>query len=118
MLLIVSHDGGRLSSDSGLVLIDELMDASRKRQTLLGGIVMAQDTWLPTLITETPEEGYELAVVLARKAVGMTQPDPAVREKLRPVYANNPDSLTLASQVVAIHFQTVAAANNYWQYFT
>lgn len=45
MLLIVSHDGGRLSSDSGLVLIDELMDASRKRQTLLGGIVMAQDTW-------------------------------------------------------------------------
>ena len=48
------------------------MDASRKRQTLLGGIVMAQDTWLPTLITETPEEGYELAVVLTRKAVGMT----------------------------------------------
>ena len=70
--LIVSHDGARLSSDSGLVLIDELMDASRKRQTLLGGIVMAQDTWLPTLITETPEEGYELAVVLTRKAVGMT----------------------------------------------
>ena len=33
----------------------------------------------------------------------------------RPVYANNPDSLTLASQVVAIHFQTIAAANNYWQ---
>ena len=32
---------------------------------------MAQDTWLPTLITETPEEGYELAVVLTRKAVGM-----------------------------------------------
>ena len=25
--LIVSHDGGRLSSDSGLVLVDELMDA-------------------------------------------------------------------------------------------
>ncbi|WP_252237538.1 transposase, partial [Clostridium sp. ZBS17] len=25
--LIVSHDGGRLSTDSGLILIDELMDA-------------------------------------------------------------------------------------------
>ena len=25
--LIISHDGGRLSSDSGLILIDELMDA-------------------------------------------------------------------------------------------
>lgn len=76
---------------------------------------MVNESWLPTLITETPEEGYDLAVSLARKAVGMTQPDAEVRKKLRPVYANNPDSLTLASQVVAIHFQTVAAANNYWK---
>lgn len=76
---------------------------------------MTNESWLPSLITETPEEGYELAVVLARKAVGMTQPDAEVRKKLRPVYANNPDSLTLASQVVAIHFQTVAAANDYWK---
>lgn len=72
------------------------------------------EQWLPTLKTETPQEGYELAVKLARKAVGMTQPDPKIREMLRPVYATNADSLTLASQVVAIHFQTVAAANNYW----
>ncbi|MDE0583521.1 hexameric tyrosine-coordinated heme protein [Planococcus sp. SIMBA_143] len=75
---------------------------------------MTEESWLPTLKTETPEEGYKLAVKLARKAVGMTQPDENVRKKLRPVYANNADSLTFASQVVAIHFQTVAAANNYW----
>lgn len=75
---------------------------------------MSQQSWLPTLKTNTPEEGYELAVKLARKAVGMTQPDENVRKKLRPDYANNADSLTLASQVVAINFQTVAAANNYW----
>ncbi|MDB6140617.1 MAG: Hexameric tyrosine-coordinated heme protein, partial [Verrucomicrobiaceae bacterium] len=29
-------------------------------------------------------------------------------------YAENADSLTAASQVVAINFQTVAAANRYW----
>ncbi len=75
---------------------------------------MSQESWLPTLKTDTPEEGYELAVKLARKAVGMTQPDEDVRKKLRPEYANNADSLTMASQVVAINFQTVAAANNYW----
>lgn len=75
---------------------------------------MTEESWLPTLKTETPEEGYKLAVKLARKAVGMTQPDESVRKKLRPIYANNADSLTFASQVVAIHFQTVAAANNYW----
>lgn len=75
---------------------------------------MAQESWLPTLKTDTPEEGYNLAVKLARKAVGMTQPDEEVRKKLRPVYANDANSLTFASQVVAINFQTVAAANNYW----
>lgn len=73
------------------------------------------ETWLPTLITDTPEEGYDLAMKLARKAVGMTQPDAEVRKLLRPVYTTNPDSLTFASQVVAINFQTVAAANNYWR---
>lgn len=75
---------------------------------------MTQESWLPTLKTDTPEEGYNLAVKLARKAVGMTQPDEEVRKKLRPVYANDANSLTFASQVVAINFQTVAAANNYW----
>lgn len=75
---------------------------------------MNQESWLPTLKTDTPEEGYNVAFKLARKAVGMTQPDEEVRKALRSSYANNADSLTLASQVVAIHFQTVAAANNYW----
>ena len=73
------------------------------------------ETWLPSLITETPEEGYNLAVTLARKAVGMMQPVPEVKKRLRGVYSENADSLTMASQVVAIHFQTVAAANNYWK---
>lgn len=73
------------------------------------------ETWLPSLITVTPQEGYELAMTLSRKAVGMIQPDAEVRKRLRSVYAENADSLTLASQVVAINFQTIAAANNYWR---
>ena len=44
-----------------------------------------------------------------------TQPDPEMLKKLRPVYAESADSLTAASQVIAINFQTVAAANNYWR---
>ncbi|HLR63999.1 MAG TPA: hexameric tyrosine-coordinated heme protein [Pseudogracilibacillus sp.] len=71
--------------------------------------------WLPSLITNTPEEGFELAITLARKGVAFTQPSSEVREKLRPIYANDADSLTLASQVIAIHFQTISAANNYWK---
>lgn len=71
--------------------------------------------WLPTLKTETPEEGYELAVKMARVAIKMTQPDAEVRDKLRPVYAEDTDALIASSQVVATHFATVAAANGYWR---
>ena len=46
--------------------------------------------WLPTLKTATPQEGYELAVKMARVAIKMTQPDAEVRDKLRPVYAETP----------------------------
>jgi len=73
------------------------------------------DTWLSTLLTSTPEEGYALAIKLARTGVKMTQPDAAVRERLRAGYAENADSLMGASQVIAINFQTVAAANGYWR---
>ena len=76
---------------------------------------MSEEVWLPSLMTETPQEGYELAMKLSRKAVGQIQPDANVREVLRPAYAADPDSLTLASQVVAINYQTVAAANDYWK---
>ena len=72
-------------------------------------------TWLPTLKTATPQEGYELAVKMARVAIKMTQPDAEVRDKLRPVYAENADALIASSQVVATHFATVAAANDYWR---
>ncbi|NLN83414.1 MAG: peroxidase [Firmicutes bacterium] len=71
--------------------------------------------WLESLITATPQEGFELAITLARKGVGYIQKDEAVKARLREDYSNNADSLTLASQVVAINFQTVAAANNYWR---
>ena len=71
--------------------------------------------WLPTLMTGTPAEGYELAVKLSRYAVKLTQPDAAMRDKLRPDYAEDAEALIAVSQVVATHFATVAAANDYWR---
>ena len=73
------------------------------------------DTWLTSLITETPQEGFELAITLSRRGVKYTQPDGEVLHRLRPDYAENADSLIAGSQVVAVNFQTVAAANNYWR---
>lgn len=72
-------------------------------------------TWLPTLITDTPEQGYDLAIKLSRVAIKLTQPDAAARERMRPEYAEDADSLIAVSQVVATNFATVAAANGYWK---
>ncbi|HNP36849.1 MAG TPA: hexameric tyrosine-coordinated heme protein [Woeseiaceae bacterium] len=73
------------------------------------------DLWLSSLQTENPQQGFELALKLSRMGVKYTQPSDEVRSKLRDEYAENADSLTAASQVVAINFQTVAAANAYWK---
>ena len=66
-------------------------------------------------MTKTPQEGFELAITMSRRGVKYTQPNPEVLQKLRPEYANNADALTAASQVIAINFQTIAAANGYWR---
>ena len=73
------------------------------------------ETWLTSLQTATPQEGYELAIKLSRMGVKYTQPSAEARDKLRPAYAEDAGALIASSQVVAINFQTVAAANDYWR---
>lgn len=77
--------------------------------------IAADETWLPSLTTATPQEGFALAVKLSRMGVKTTQPDVAVLTKGREEYSKDADSLIAASQVIAIHFQTISAANNYWK---
>ena len=68
-----------------------------------------------SLLTETPEEGRQLAVKMARLIIKMTQPDEEKRNQLREVYGNDAMMLIAVGHVVAIEFATVAAANNYWR---
>lgn len=68
-----------------------------------------------SLMTANADEGFALAVKLARRGVSTTQSDRAVLMEGRAEYSVDPDALMAASQVVAIHFQTIAAANNYWR---
>ena len=68
-----------------------------------------------TLITATAEEGRHLAIKMSRLIMKATQPDAAVRERLRPVYAEDAGMLIAIGQVVATEFATIAAANNYWK---
>lgn len=71
--------------------------------------------WLGSLITANPQEGRELAILMARKTIGAIQSDGEVKKRLRGQYAENAELLILSAEVVAIEFQTVAAANNYWR---
>lgn len=73
------------------------------------------EIWLTSLITNSPQEGFELAITLSRRGVKYTQPDVETLKELRPEYAKSADGLTAASQVIAINFQTIAAANDYWR---
>lgn len=73
------------------------------------------EQWLSTLTTDSPQSGFELAVKLSRMGVKVTQPSDEVRARLRPEYGENADSLIASSHVIATHYQTIAAANNYWK---
>lgn len=68
-----------------------------------------------TLITPTAEEGRALAIAIARHSIHNIQPDLDELVAGHPIYSVDPDSLIAASQVIAIEFQTIACANNYWR---
>ncbi len=68
-----------------------------------------------TLITATPEEGRALAITMARHSIHNIQPDLDVLQVGRPAYSASPESLIAVSQVIALEFQTIAAANGYWR---
>ena len=73
------------------------------------------EVWLPSLITETPQQGFELAIKLSRMGVKSTQSSKEVLFRERAEYSQDGEALIHASEVIAVHFQTVAAANNYWK---
>ena len=68
-----------------------------------------------TLITATPEEGRALALAISRHTIHNLQPDLDVLKEGRLKYGVDPDSLIAASQVVAVEFQTIALANDFWR---
>ena len=81
----------------------------------LSSINSYADDYVPSLITDTPYEGRQLAIKLARKSIGEMQSDPEVKKKVRAVYSEDGAMLIDAAEVIAIEFATIAAANNYWR---
>ena len=73
------------------------------------------DPWLSSLLTDSPQAGFDLAVKMSRVGVKVTQPSDDIRKVLRAAYDHDTAQLIATSQVIAINFQTVAAANDYWR---
>jgi len=67
-----------------------------------------------SLETDTPEDGFALAVKLSRLGVKAVQPDMEVLHRLRPIYSEDSTNLIASSHVIAVHFQTISAANKGW----
>jgi len=75
----------------------------------------SKENYLPSLITANAFEGRQLAIKLARKSIGEIQRDPEVRKALRDGYANDTAQLIASAHVIAVEFQTIAMANDYWR---
>ena len=73
------------------------------------------DNWITTLKTNSVQEGFELAIKLSRMGVKYTQPDMQKLKEGRKRYSEDVTNLIQSSQVVAVNFQTVAQANNFWK---
>ena len=66
--------------------------------------------WL--LVADPPHQTFaEIADALGKSKGSISHATRA----LIGTYAHNSDALIAASQVIAIHYQTIAAANNYWR---
>lgn len=77
--------------------------------------MQSSEIYLESLITDTPQEGRDLAIKLSRKSIAAIQTNPDVRKKLRADYAEDTAQLIASAQVIALEFQTIARANNYWK---
>ena len=73
------------------------------------------EPWLISLQTDTPQSGFDLAVKLSRMSIKTIQPTDAVRKELRAAYDSDTEQLIASAHVIALNFQTISAANNYWR---
>jgi hypothetical protein len=77
---------------------------------------MLDEIWLSTLNTNTPQEGFELAVKLSRLAMMVAQSYDDDSQRTRPIQRDGDSQLIGAAHVIALNFQTIAAANDWWRH--
>ncbi len=74
------------------------------------------ELWLPTLKTDTPQDGIELAVKLSDLGFMVSQRSEDNRPTLHATHEYTHSQLIAAAHVIALNFQTIAAANDWWRH--
>jgi hypothetical protein len=74
------------------------------------------DLWLPTLTTNTPQEGVELAVKLSDLGFMASQRSEDTRPSRLTSREYTCSQLIAAAHVIALNFQTIATANDWWRH--
>ena len=75
-----------------------------------------EDLWLPTLKTDTPQDGIELAIKLFDLGYMVSQRSENGRTTSCTPQKYSCSQLIAAAHVIALNFQTIAAANDWWRY--
>jgi hypothetical protein len=76
---------------------------------------MMDDVWLPTLETDSPQDGIELALKLSRLGMMLSRSSNRIDKESRAAKTLSDTQLIAASHVIALNFQTIAAANDWWR---
>jgi hypothetical protein len=107
----------QLSDDTCIMRrLTEVATSQPKTFTGREGSAMLDEMWLPTLNTNSPQEGFELAVKLSRLAVMVSQSCDDNRQRAQPMQPDDASQLIGAAHVIALNFQTIAAANDWWRH--
>lgn len=73
------------------------------------------DNFTSSLETETAKQGLDLAARISWEIVKIAQPSQEIRDRLLAIYEDDAESILTACQIIAVNFQTIAAANGYWK---
>lgn len=73
------------------------------------------EDYVPSLITDTPLQGRQLAITLVRRTIGSIQRDADAKQRVRERYEEDPALLMQAAAMVTAEFRIIAEANDYWR---
>jgi hypothetical protein len=74
-----------------------------------------KECWLSTLHTDTPQDGFELAVKISHLGMMVSQTSADDGCGAHPIERNSSTQFIQIAHVIALNFQTIAAANDWWR---